>query len=282
MAAPSETTRQNGDRHAGRSRQRPFSGQKIPGRATHHDVIAQLTSAIQLGALRYGDRLPSERMLAEQFGVSRATVRKATQVLADAVVLEIRSGQGPNSGIYVHSDVVPASLADPAEELPIEEIAGVLEARRLFEPRVAQLAGFLATPDDLSDLERIIAAQRDVADDTMRVRGLDASFHLAIARATHNATLIALMQTLQQRLKLARHPLPLADEARLTIEIHERTAQAIATRDPDLIEVTMLEHLGVLEEAWRQQTGREVIRRAPDFLTVGAPATPRVRAGTHR
>ncbi|HZE16187.1 MAG TPA: FCD domain-containing protein [Mycobacterium sp.] len=232
-------------------------------------MIAQLRSAIQLGSLRFGDRLPSERTLAEQFGVSRATVRKACQVLADAAVLEIRSGQGPNSGIYVRSDVVPASLTASADELPLEEIAGVLEARRLLEPRVAQLAGFLATPDDLDELERIIDAQREAADDTMRVRGLDASFHLAIARATHNLTLISLMQTLQQRLKLARHPLPLPEEAQVTIEIHARTAQAIATRDPDLIETTMLEHLGVLEEAWRQQTGRDVLRRAPAFLTAG-------------
>lgn len=264
-------THEDVGRRAGGSRGRSFAGQKIPGRATHHDVIAQLASAIQLGTLRFGDRLPSERMLAEQFGVSRATVRKASQVLADSAVLEIRSGRGPNSGIYVRSDVVPASLAASAEELPLEEIAGVLEARRLFEPRVAQLAGFLATPDDLGELERIIDAQREVADDTMQVRGLDASFHLAIARATHNVTLVGLMQTLQQRLKLARHPLPLADEARVTIELHERTVEAIATRDPDLIETTMLEHLGVLEEAWRQQTGREVIRRAPDFLTAGRP-----------
>src|SRR3984885_16319797 len=263
-------THEDVGRRAGGSRGRPFAGQRIPGRATHHDVTAQLASAIQLGTLRFGDRLPSERMLAEQFGVSRATVRKASQALADAAVLEIRSGRGPNSGIYVRSDVVPASLAS-AEELPLEEIAGVLEARRLFEPRVAQLAGFLATPDDLDELERIIDAQRDVADDTMLVRGLDPSFHLAIARATHNVTLVGLMQTLQQRLKLARHPLPLADEPRLTIELHERTVQAIATRDPDLIETTMLEHLGVLEEAWRHQTGREVIRRAPDFLTAGRP-----------
>ncbi len=266
MAFPQEHV--GGTRRAGGARPRTFTARKIDGRATHHDVIAQLTSAIALGTLRFGDRLPSERTLAEEFGVSRATVRKASQVLADAAVLEIRSGHGPNSGIYVRSDVVPPGLAASGEELPLDEIAGVLEARRLFEPRVAQLAGFLATPDDLSELERIIEAQRDVADDTMRVRGLDPSFHLAIARATHNATLVALMQTLQQRLRLARHPLPLADEARLTIEIHERTAEAIASRDPDLIELTMLEHLGVLEDAWRQQTGREVIRRAPDFLTV--------------
>jgi GntR family transcriptional regulator, transcriptional repressor for pyruvate dehydrogenase complex len=260
---------EGGARRVGGVRQRPFAGHKIPGRASHHDVIAQLTSAIQLGGLRFGDRLPSERTLAEQFGVSRATVRKASQVLADAAVLEIRSGQGPNSGIYVRSDVVPATLAAYAEELPLEEIAGVLGARRVLEPRVAQLAGFLATPDDLAELERIIQAQRDVANDTMSVRALDASFHLAIAHATHNATLVALMQTLQQRLQLARHPLPVVDEARLTIEIHERTAQAIATHDPDLIEATMLEHLAVLEEAWRQQTGQEIIRRAPGFLTAG-------------
>jgi len=251
------------------SRRRPFAGQEISGRATHHDVVAQLAGAIQLGSLRFGDRLPSERTLAQQFGVSRATVRKASQVLADAAVLEIRSGRGSNSGIYVRSDVVPAGLAASGEELPIEEIAGVLEARRLFEPRVAQLAGFLATPEDLGELDRIIDAQRQVADDTMQVRGLDASFHLAIARATHNVTLIGLMQTLQQRLKLARHPLPLSEEAQVTIEMHERTAGAIATRDPDLIETTMLEHLAILEEAWRRQTGREIIRRAPDFLTAG-------------
>jgi len=260
---------ESGARRLEGARTRPFAGEKIAGRATHHDVVAQLTSAIQLGKLRFGDRLPSERALAEQCGVSRATVRKASQVLADAAVLEIRSGHGPNSGIYVRSDVVPASLGPSAQELPLEEIAGVLEARRVLEPRVAQLAGFLATPDDLAELERIIEAQRQVADDTMSVRGLDASFHLAIARATHNATLVALMQTLQQRLKLARHPLPLAEEGRLTIEIHERTAHAIATRDPDLIEATMLEHLAVLEDAWRHQTGREVIRRAPDFLAAG-------------
>jgi GntR family transcriptional repressor for pyruvate dehydrogenase complex len=258
-------------RRGGGARGRPFAGQEIPGRATHHDVVAQLAGAIQLGSLRFGDRLPSERTLAEQFGVSRATVRKASQVLADASVLEIRSGRGSASGIYVRSDVVPASLTASGDELPLEEIAGVLEARRLFEPRVAQLAGFLATPDDLGELERIIDAQRQVAADTMQVRGLDASFHLAIARATHNVTLVGLMQTLQQRLKLARHPLPLTEEARVTIEMHERTLEAIATRDPDLIETTMLEHLGILEEAWRHQTGREIIRRAPDFLTAGRP-----------
>src|SRR5581483_6068505 len=88
-------TNADGGRRAAGSRGRSFAGQNIPGRATHHDVLAQLASAIRLGSLRFGDRLPSERLLADQCGVSRATVRKALQVLADAGVLDIRSGRGP-------------------------------------------------------------------------------------------------------------------------------------------------------------------------------------------
>jgi GntR family transcriptional regulator, transcriptional repressor for pyruvate dehydrogenase complex len=249
-----------------RGRATRFIGRKIPDRATYHDVIAQIGGAIQAGELRLGDRLPSERALSDQLDVSRATVRKACQALADAGVLEIRSALGPSSGMYVSSEVLPAGIAGAAEPLPLDEIARVLEARRLFEPRVAQLAGYLATKSDLAELEQIIEAQRQVADDPMLVRGLDASFHLAIARATHNATIVALMQTLQQRLQLARNPIAMPDEVPLTIEMHERTLAAISTHDPDLIEVAMLDHLGMLEEAWKLQAAEVLPRRAPDFL----------------
>ena len=66
MAFPDETRHGGGTRLPGGARPRTFTGRKIDGRATHHDVIAQLTSAIALGTLRFGDRLPSERTLAEQ------------------------------------------------------------------------------------------------------------------------------------------------------------------------------------------------------------------------
>ncbi len=249
-----------------RARAPRFIGRKIPDRATYHDVTAQIAAAIQVGELRFGDRLPSERALSEQLDVSRATVRKACQVLEEAGVLEIRSALGPNSGMYVNSEVLPGGIAGTVEQLPLDEITGVLEARRLFEPRVAQLAGYLATKEDLAELERIIDAQRQVADDPLLVRGLDASFHLTIARATHNGTIVALMQTLQQRLQLARNPKAMPDEVPLTIEMHERTLTAIATHDPDLIELAMLEHLGILEQAWQHQAGGVLPRRAPDFL----------------
>jgi GntR family transcriptional repressor for pyruvate dehydrogenase complex len=242
------------------------------GRGSVQDVVASLSESIRRGDLRFGDRLPAERTLAARLDVSRTTLRKGIRVLADAGVLEIQSGAGRRSGSVVRSELVPAELLRPAT-MPIGEISDVLQARRLFEPRVAQLAGFAATEEDLAEIARVLDQQREAAarGDIAGVRGLDPSFHLAIARATHNETVVALMQTLLQRLNLPRQPSVAEGEAEWTIEIHSRTLAAIAGRDPYRIEVTMDEHLGMLERSWQLDHGRDLPREVPDFLQ---PADP--------
>jgi DNA-binding FadR family transcriptional regulator len=229
-------------------------------------VVERIVEPIRLGRLRYGDRLPSERALAQQLGVSRETVRKAVRTLADAGVLEVTSGRGSMSGIHVRSDLIPPELLHGPARVPIGEISGVLEARRVFEPRVAQLAGLLATEDDFAVLHEIIDTQRELADDPQRVRDLDAPFHLALARATHNATIVALMQTLFQRLEVAKRFAIEPGEAQRAIEIHERTVAALMGRDLEAIEVTMDQHLSILEHAWERESGRALPRRVPAFL----------------
>ncbi|MQA75420.1 MAG: FCD domain-containing protein [Solirubrobacterales bacterium] len=238
----------------------------IAGRGTEGAVVQRIAAAISLGSMRAGDRLPSERALAEQLGVSRSTIRKAVHRLAEAGVLEVRSDRGARSGIEVRSDVIPSGLLDQTPPLGIAEIAGVLEARRLFEPRVAQLAGFSMTDDDHAALAAIIEGQRRSAEDVERVRRLDAHFHLALARATHNGTVVALMQALLQRLESARRVAPIADESARTVDMHERTLEALAARDPARIEAEMDAHLSVLERAWEEQTRHALPRKAPDFL----------------
>lgn len=242
-------------------------GTERNGRGTVQDVVADLSEAIRKGDLRFGDRLLAERTLASQLDVSRATLRKGIRVLADAGVLEIRSGAGRRSGTVVRSELVPAELLGRVAA-PLGEISGVLQARRLFEPRVAQLAGFAATEEDLGEIAQVLEQQREAAKegDVDRVRGLDPSFHLAIARATHNETVVALMQTLLQRLDLPRRPTVAAGEADWTVEIHERTLAAIAGRDPYRIEMTMDEHLRMLERSWQEESGRQLPREVPDFL----------------
>jgi GntR family transcriptional regulator, transcriptional repressor for pyruvate dehydrogenase complex len=246
------------------------------GRGSVGDVVAELSERIRGGELRFGDPLPAERTLAAQLDVSRTTLRKGIRILADAGVLEIHSGVGSKSGTVVRSELVPAELLGrPAP--PIAEISGVLQARRLLEPRVAQLAGFAATEDDLEAIGEVIQRQREAAEagDVDGVRQLDPSFHLAIARATHNETVVVLMEALLRRLDLPRQPAIVEGEARWTVEIHERTLAAIAGRDPFRIEVTMDEHLRMLERSWQQESGAGLPREVPDFLQPWGGDEPR-------
>lgn len=245
---------------------RPLSLRLIEERGSVRAVVEQIAHVIQSGELRFGDRLPPERTLAERLSVSRVTVRKACHVLADAGVLEIHSGMGRRSGTVVRSELVPRGLLPGPHSIPFAEIWGVLEARRLLEPRVAQLAGLRATAGDHREIARILELQRDAVDDTQQVRLLDPSFHLAIARATHNPTVVALMQGMLHRLELTRDVPVESGEAERTIAVHERTLAAIRTGDPSAIDVAMDEHLAIMEETWRAASGRTLPPGLPEFL----------------
>lgn len=245
-----------------------ISFQPVDARGTTGAVIQRLVAVIRDGHLRVGDRLPSERELAAQLQVSRQTVRKAVHALVEAGVVEVRSGQGARSGAHVRSDVLPPELVGTPVALPnVGEVGSVLEARRMFEPRVAVLAGFLMTDADYHAMRAVIVAQEGAVDDLDQVRRLDSRFHMAIAHATHNPTVVALMQTLMERLDIARFVVPVdADEAHETLSIHARTLEAIASRDHRRIEQTMDEHLRQMEVAWERFTGRALPRSVPDFL----------------
>jgi DNA-binding FadR family transcriptional regulator len=243
-------------------------------RGTTGAVVQRIASAIRSGHLAVGERLPSERALAAQLGVSRQTVRKAIRELVEAEILELRSGRGA----HVMSDVVPLTLPGAATGPPeVGEISGILEARRLFEPRVAVLAGFLMTDRDYAAMAEVIDEQRGA--DVETVRRLDLRFHLLIAQATHNPTVVALMQALLERLDVVRYIVPTAPgEAPETVRMHELTLEAIASRDHARIEATMDEHLRLMESAWESFSGRALPREVPDFLVSvgggrgGAPA----------
>jgi GntR family transcriptional regulator, transcriptional repressor for pyruvate dehydrogenase complex len=243
-----------------------FTFKPVEARGTVRQVVERIAEPIRLGRLRFGDRLPAERALAQQLGVSRETVRKAVRALVDAGVLEVTSGRGSRSGIHVRSDLIPPELLRGPTSLPIGEISGVLEARRLFEPRVAQLAGLLATEDDFAELQGVIDLQHELTAEPQRVRDLDAPFHLALARATHNATVVALMHTLFERLEVAKRFAIEPGEAERAIDIHERTLAALMSRNLDSIERVMDAHLSILERAWERESGRALPRKVPEFL----------------
>ncbi len=254
--------------------------QPVATRRTFEEAVEQIAEKVKSGDLHVGDRLPSERDLAAQMRISRPTLREAVKALAEAGVLEVRRGQ--SGGIFVAAEVVPRELLHSRQEIRFGEVAGVLEARRLLEPRVAQLAAVHANDDDFATMARTIERQRELAasDDFLRHEDLflqlDLKFHLALARATRNATIVSLMRSLLGHLEIARD---MAMHAPLvpdwTIDIHERTLSAVRSANFARIDEVMDEHLAQLEQIWERETGRGLVRPLPDFLQ---PVAERSRA----
>jgi DNA-binding FadR family transcriptional regulator len=238
---------------------------------TFEGAVAQIAERIRGGELAEGDRLPAERDLAAAMQISRATLRAAVRVLVDAGVLSVKPGS--SGGIFVASGYVPLELVRSKSELRVGEVAGVLEARRLLEPRVAQLAALNAREDDFTRLQATIDAQRalaqatDVAENRDRFFQLDTQFHLRIAGATGNATIVSLSRVLQRQLDIARDlflrepPMPA-----WVIDTHEKILAAIRSADQNSIETAMDEHLAAMEQSWERETGRVLVRPIPEFL----------------
>lgn len=234
-------------------------------RKTFEEAVAQIAEAVQAGDLRVGNRLPSERALAAQMQISRPTLREAIKVLADADVIEVRPG--PGGGMFVRTETVPTQVLEERSQLRVSEVSEVLEARRLLEPRVAQLAALYGTEHDFEVMRRTIEEQRDARDDHVRFLNLDLRFHLAMARATRNSTVVELMRVLLRRLEIARDMAVRGDhDSEWAIAIHERTLAAIMSGDHDGIEAAMDEHMSYLEKIWEKESGRARLRQVPDFL----------------
>ncbi len=243
----------------------------VAPRRTFEGAVEQIAERIRLGEIAAGDRLPSERDLAAAMQISRPTLRAAVRVLVEAGMLKVRTGAA--GGTFIASDYVPIEMLRSKSGLRLDEVAGVLEARRLIEPRVAQLAAVSAREDDYAHLQRIIDAQKamlasgKVMSQEDRFLQLDTQFHLRIARATGNSTIVSLMRSLLRRLEIARdialHEPPIPS---WVVDIHVQTLAAIRSVDHERIQAVMAEHLAAMEQAWEHATGRVLVRPLPDFM----------------
>jgi len=124
--------------------------------------------------------LPTERELAENFNVNRATVREALRKLENLDLVEIRHGDGLYAKNYLESgnlDLIKAALNTSGRE---DILFNILEARRYIVPQIAYLAAQRRTQEDLDELEKVICKENL----TMMER--DIKVHQTIARATHN------------------------------------------------------------------------------------------------
>ena len=177
---------------------------QVRQRRLSDDIVERLEGMILEGTLTAGERLPAERQLAEQFGVSRPSLREAIQKLVAKGMLVSRQGGGNYVALSMGS-----TFSDPLLQLlenNPEVERDLLEFRHTLEASCAYYAALRATAVDRERLKVAFDALQDCyarADEVSRAEegAADASFHLAIAEASHNAVLLHTIRGLFDLLK---------------------------------------------------------------------------------
>lgn len=237
-------------------------------------VLQSLRHLIETQQMKVGDRLPAERKLCEQLGVSRSSLREAIQQLTSQGMLVSKVG----AGTYLQQ--LPSSwsqnqIVQPLSELIDEDPAyrfDVQEARIILEGGTAWHAALRATPEDIQHIRDCydqITHFQSLGDDEQAARA-DANFHLAIAEASHNLVLIQVMRgvfdLLQFNVALGRRKV--YSEAHRFDQLHEQHLQvidAIERRDPEAARKAVCGHIEFVvqqvrsideEEARRQRSSR--------------------------
>jgi GntR family transcriptional regulator, transcriptional repressor for pyruvate dehydrogenase complex len=232
-----------------------MSFQRIATKKKSVYVAEQIANAIRRGTYRSGDRLPPERVIAEQMAVSRPSVREALSALQIAGVLESRPGDGTYVTTIREAGDAVVSLLEQ-EESPV----AALEARRLVERAIAQAAAVRMTPQSLSDLARALDAlgQATRARDFHALSAANGPFHLAIVRVVGNELLEGavrpLMDVMERRLahEMRRRDYTLNKAFYDEIyRVHEDLYLALQSGDPVRAGEAMDRHFDVIETSLR-------------------------------
>lgn len=201
-------------------------------------IADQILGMIDSGRYKAGSKLPSERTITEQMGVSRPSLREAISALQIVGILESR----PGDGTYVSNPPATEELMRRAVTV-LEECDSPFEnmqARKALEIGAVRLAIAVATDADLAGIKEAWdeKCQRGRQGDLEEYLRYGKEFHLAIARCTKNRTIEAIMEklldmTIQPLWIKMRRDYFLRDPSRieLMIDIHDRIMRAIADRD---------------------------------------------------
>ncbi|MFN3809434.1 MAG: FadR/GntR family transcriptional regulator [Roseateles asaccharophilus] len=164
--------------------------QGIESRRLYRQIADQLALLIRRGNFSIGERLPAERELAEQLGVSRPSVREALIALEVEGIVEVRGG----SGVYVTAR--ERSVAAARNDAPAPGPFDLIHARWLIESECALLAASHASPQQLQRLNAALEDMRAWPSHSPQSIAADQRFHLTIAEASGNAALLLVVEQL--------------------------------------------------------------------------------------
>ncbi len=222
-------------------------------------VIAGIVEYLRERRLQPGDRLPSERDLAERLGAGRNAVREALATLVTLRMVESR----PNSGIYLRhlsrdsSFEAMVMLADMGATPTPTEVAETMEVRAHLEALSARLACERRSDDDLRRLDAILARTDEVLAAGGNMAEVDTEFHIALVDATQNSVLVRVMNAFY-RFTARRREMLFADRAQALASArdHRRLAAHVRDRDADKAERLILRHMSRARSYWSEVLGQ--------------------------
>jgi GntR family transcriptional repressor for pyruvate dehydrogenase complex len=235
---------------------------KVASEKLSSAVVRQIEQLILRGILRPGERLPSERDLAEKLGVSRPSLRDAIAELAENGLLVSRAGSGVFVADVMGSAFSPAliRLFSTHEEAVFDYIA----FRRDIEGLAAERAAVHGSETDLRVIDTIFGKmeqahqKRDPSDEAQ----LDAEFHMAIIEASHNVIMLHMLRSMFDLLRQGVfYNRQVMFRNRMTrdhlLDQHRAINTAIQARDPEAARAAVTAHLAFVEQAFHDQIRAE-------------------------
>lgn len=221
----------------------------IKNTKVYEQVIEQIEGMITNGVLKKGDRLPSERELVEQLGISRASIREALRSLEIIGLIESKQGEG--NFIRENFDNTlfePLSIMFMLNDCKVEEI---FELRKVIEIETAALAAQKITDEEINELQILIDNMKTSEDEDERVKD-DAKFHYTIAKASRNFLILSILNTVSSLIdsfiKDARKNI-INNQLKDSIDNeHEEILNALKQHDPDKASESMRKHMDLINK----------------------------------
>ena|SRR5579859_1250192 len=215
----------------------------IRSNKVYEQIAEQIEQRILKGELRSGDRLPTERELAEQFQASRTAVREAMKTLAQKGLVDMRPGRG-TIVIDGTSQAMRHSLGLMMRVGQVSGSENLVEVREILEPEIAALAAIRATAVHIAALREAVTIMDASLDDADTYIAADNDFHRALAKATQNDLILTFVDSIVYLLSEQRkHIFSVSGGSARGQIYHKLLLDTILRRDPEAARAAMRAHL---------------------------------------
>jgi len=207
-------------------------------------IAEQIRTAILSGRLKAGDRLSPERELAEQFGVSRVTVRDALRSLEAMGLIAVKVGARGGAFVTAPTGSKVAQTMSDMMMMSATTPEDIVEARLIVELGTVTLACARARDEDVAQLRELCERGREALEAGNYSRELSWDFHAKLGQSAHNGAVGGLTQSFRSTLSM--HPLRVREGSRaheLTVKEHLRIVEALERRDGGAARHAMADHL---------------------------------------